>query len=82
MKDFKWVIRINQIKDCSVTVQDIDVALTLWDKNIAALKGKNTWRKTFPVPRDYVKVPLELMKLHKKVFMMTDIFFVKKYPFL
>jgi hypothetical protein len=26
MKDFKWVIQINQIKDFPVTVQDIDVA--------------------------------------------------------
>jgi hypothetical protein len=65
-----------------VTVQDIDVALNIWGKNIAALKGKTTRRKTIPVARDYVKVPLELMKLHKKVFLMTDIFFVNKNPFL
>ena len=26
-KDFKWVVRSNQIKDCPVTVKDIDVAL-------------------------------------------------------
>jgi acyl-CoA thioesterase len=32
-KDFKWVIRSNQIKDCPVTVQDrahVDVAHTIW----------------------------------------------------
>jgi hypothetical protein len=81
MKDFKWVIRSNQIKDCPVTLQDIDVSLKIWGKNIAALKGKTTRRKTIPVAKDYVKVPLELMKLHKEVFMMTDIFFVKKNPF-
>jgi hypothetical protein len=82
MKDFKWVVRINQIKDCAVTVQDIDVALKIWGKNIAALKVKTTRRKTIPVARDYVKVPLELMKLHKEVFLTTDIFFVNKNPFL
>jgi hypothetical protein len=81
MKDFKWVIRSNQIKDCPVTVQDIDVALKIWGKTIAALKGKTTRSKTIPVARDYVKVPLELMKLHKEVFLMTDIFFVNKNPF-
>jgi hypothetical protein len=58
MKDFKWVIRSNQIKYCPVTVQDIDVALKIWGKNIAALKGKTTQCKTIPVARDYVKVPL------------------------
>jgi hypothetical protein len=81
MKYFKWVIRSNKIKDCPVTVQDIDVALKIWGKNIAALKGKTTRRKTIPVARDYVKVPLELTKLHKEVFLTTDILFVDKNPF-
>jgi hypothetical protein len=81
MKDFKWVIWSNQIKDCPVTVQDIDVATNIWNKNIAALKGKTTRSKTHPVTRDYVKVPKELFKLHKEVFLTTDIFFVKKIHF-
>jgi hypothetical protein len=33
------------------------------------------------VARDYVKVPMELMKLHKEMFLTTDIFFVNKIPF-
>jgi hypothetical protein len=81
MKDFKWVIRSNHINDCPVTIQDIDVATKIWGKNIAALKGKTTRRKTHPVSRDYVKVPKELLKLHKEVFLTTDIFFVNKIPF-
>jgi hypothetical protein len=48
-----------------VTIQDIDVATKIWGKNIATLKGKTTWSKTHPVARDYVKVPKELLKLHK-----------------
>jgi hypothetical protein len=52
MKDFKWVSRSNQIKDCPVTIQDIDVATKIWGKNIAALKGKTTRIKTHPVDRD------------------------------
>ena len=67
MKDFKWVIRSNQIKDCPVTVEDVEVATKIWGKNIAALKGKTTRRKPMPVARDYVKVPTELLKLHKKI---------------
>jgi hypothetical protein len=42
IKDFKWVIQSNQIKDCPVTVQDIVTAHQIWGKNIAALKGKTT----------------------------------------
>jgi hypothetical protein len=81
MKDFKWVIRSNQIKDCPITIQYIDVATKIWGKNIATLKGKTTRSKTHPVARDYVKVPKELSKLQKEVFLTTDIFFVKKIPF-
>jgi hypothetical protein len=81
MNDFKWVIKSNQIKDCPVTVQYIDVARKICGKNIAALNGKTTRSKSIPVARDYVKVPMELMELHKEVFLTTDIFFVNKIPF-
>jgi hypothetical protein len=57
MKDFKWVIRSNKIKDCPVMIQDIDVAMNIWGMNIAALKGKTTRSKTHPVARNYVKIP-------------------------
>jgi hypothetical protein len=33
------------------------------------------------VVRDYVKVPKELLRLHKTFFLTTDIFFVNKIPF-
>jgi hypothetical protein len=76
------VIQSNQIKDCPVTVQDADVAFKIWGKNIAALKGKTTRSKPNPsVARDFVKVPVALMDLHKEVFLTIDIFFVIKIPF-
>jgi hypothetical protein len=81
MKDFKWVIRSNQIKDCPVTIQDINAAMKIWGKNISALKGNTTRRKMHPVVRYYVKVPKDLLKLPKEVFMTTDIFFVNKITF-
>ena len=80
-KDFKWVIQSNQIKDCPVTVQDVDVALKIWGKNVPALKGKTTRSKPRPVARDFVKVPVEILKLHKEVFLTANIFFVNKIPF-
>jgi hypothetical protein len=81
MKDFKWVIQSNQIKDCPVTVQDIDVAQRIWGKNFAALKGKTTRSKSILVAGYYVKVTMDLIKLHKEVFLTTDIFFVNKISF-
>jgi hypothetical protein len=80
-KDFKWSIQHNQIKDCPVTVEHVDTALKIWGKNVTALKGKTTWTKPDPVARDFVKVPMELLKLHKEVYITADLFFVNKIPF-
>jgi hypothetical protein len=82
MKYFKWVIRSNQIKYCPVTVQDVNVTINIWGRNIAALKGNTTRSKTNPVARDYVKVLMDLLKLHKEGFLNTAIFFMNKIPCL
>ncbi len=78
--DFKWIIRSHQIKNCPVTVDNVEVASQIWGEDIAALKGKTTRSKPAPVARDYIKVPLELLNLHKEVYMTIDIFFVNKIP--
>jgi hypothetical protein len=46
-----------------------------------ALKGKTTWTKPDPVARDFMRVPVEQLKLHKEVYMTADLFFVNKIPF-
>jgi hypothetical protein len=33
------------------------------------------------VARDFVKVPVELLKFHKEVYITADLFFVNKIPF-
>jgi hypothetical protein len=81
LKDFKWVTRSDQIKNCPVTAENVDVALKIWGKNIAALKGKTTRKKPDPVARDMAKVPMNLLQLHKEVFMTLDVFFVNSVPF-
>jgi hypothetical protein len=45
------------------------------------LKGKTTQTKQDPVARDFVKVPVELLKLHKEVYNTANLFFVNKIPF-
>jgi hypothetical protein len=67
-KDFKWINRSNQIKDCPVTVEHVDTALKIWGMNVMGLKGKTTRTKPDPVARDFVKVRMELLKLHKEVY--------------
>lgn len=45
MKDYKWAIQSNQIKNCPVVTQDVDNAQKIWGKDIDALKGKTTRSK-------------------------------------
>jgi hypothetical protein len=82
-KDFRWVIQSNQIKNCPVTVQAVDNATKIWGKDIATLKGKTTRTKPSPVAsEDFIKVPKEILDLHRDVFLTADIFFVNGIPFL
>ena len=64
-----------------MTLEDVDVALNIWGKSIAALKGKTTRSKPNTVARDYVKIPIDLLKLQKEVFLTLDILFVNNIPF-
>ena len=68
------MIHSNQIKNCPVTVEDVATASKVWGNNVDALKGKTTRRKPEVVKRDLVKVPKELMKLHKDIYLTADIF--------
>ena len=81
INDFNWIVRSNQIKDSPVTLRDVQVATSIWGKSVSKLKGSTTRTKSVPVSRDYIKVPKELLNLHREVFLTADIFFVNKIPF-
>ena len=46
-------------------VQDIDIAHAIWEKNIVDLKGKTKSKTPIHVAEGIVKIPKELIKLHK-----------------
>jgi hypothetical protein len=58
--DLKWVVQSNQIKDCPVTAQDVNVALKIWGPSVALLKGKTVCRTPPVVVQDIVEVPKEI----------------------
>ena len=76
VKDFRWIFKSNKITDCPVMVQYIDIEHEILGKDIAALKGKTTNKKQIHVSGELVKVPRDLIKLNKDVFMTADILFV------
>ena len=81
VKDLKWIVQANMLKDSPVTAQDVDVALKIWGPSVALLKGKTVPRKPPLVLEDIVEVPKELWQLHKRVTLMIDIFFVNCAPY-
>jgi hypothetical protein len=81
MKDFKWILQSNQIKDSPVLVVDAEVALKIWGPNIAVRKGKTMRSKPEVVVMDIVRIPKEIQEVHKIISMNIDIFFVNQIPF-
>ncbi len=80
-KDFMWILRSNQIKDCPVMVEDTMAAYKIWGPSVAALKGKTVWKKSEPAKADIVSIPKEICELHKEATLTIDSFFVNKIPF-
>ena len=68
VKYFRWIVQSQQIIDCPVTVQYVDIAQKIWGKNIAALKDNDTRKKPIHMAGDIVKTPKELVKLHKGIY--------------
>jgi hypothetical protein len=80
--DLKWIVQSNQIKDCPVTAQDVNVALKIWGPSVALLKGKTVHRTSLVIVQDIVEVPKEIRENHKRVTLTIDIFLSTGFPSL
>ena len=79
--DFRWLIKNNQIKNCEVSVCNIDTAQEIWGKEISALEGNTAQGNPTVVASYRIKVPKEIANIKKTVFLTADIFFVNRIPF-
>jgi len=82
VNDLKKIIKMNSIKDCPVTLSDIQVAERIFGPDIAGLKGKVTRRKPEVVREELVDIPPELKMWNYEVELFIDTFFVCGLPFL
>ena len=82
IEDFKNIIRMNGIKNCPVTVDDIKMCVDIHGPNIHALKGKSVRSKPPVVTTDYVEIPGALKDRNRMVDLCADIMFVQGIPFL
>ena len=59
VKDLKWIVKANMLKDSPVTTQYVNVALIIWGPSVALLKGKTVHRKPPLEMEDIVEGPKE-----------------------
>ena len=76
------MVRLNMLKDCPVTNDDIRNAHAIYGPDLASIRGKTVRRAPERVAVDYVEVPRHLLSLHKNVTLAADVMFVNGVPFL
>ena len=70
------------IPNCLVTIDYIKNYNTIFGLNVPSLKRKMLRRKTKPVVSNYVKIPKEILQLHKTAVVASDVIFVNWMAFL
>jgi hypothetical protein len=52
LKDYIQIIRQNGIKNCPVTVQDIERAIAIWGQDLGAVVGRTTRKRPITIDKD------------------------------
>ena len=60
IKDYKWILKSNQIHDCPMLYEDAVAAEKIWGLNITALKGKTPWKAPHSIASDIMEIPQEI----------------------
>ncbi len=64
-----------------MTLDDVKAAEVTWGRSVLKMKGNMTRKNGKRMTQSIVKVPMELIKLHKDVELAIDCFFVNKHIF-
>ena len=80
--NYKAIIQANTIKNCPVTIQDINLAERIFGPSISTMKGKST-RKTPPTTNnDYIEIPSELVANNRNIELCIDTLIINNCSFL
>ena len=80
--NFKNAIQMNGIKNCPVTIADINISIKICGTNIPTLKGKSKRCKPPQVINDCIKLPPELQANNKHLKLFANIFCIQGLTFL
>ena len=80
--NLKHLINGNFVKNCPVTINDINVAERIYGPNIGALKGKFVRQRPPVVQQDNIEIPEEILRLDEEIILYIDNIFINGLPFL
>jgi hypothetical protein len=78
----KALIKMNAIKNCPVTTEDVNNAKKIFRTDMSSIRGKLTRRKSTPVREDAIKIPEELISQNREIDLCIDIMYVNKCGFM
>ena len=71
VEDFKAILKMNLIKNCPITTEDINLAEKIFGPDIGSIKGKTTRRKPLAVVKSHIEIPKELISSQKEITLAT-----------
>ena len=80
VENFKHILRQHIIKNCPVTVEDVNIAEKIFGPDIGALKGKTTRKQPPRVKSDLVEIPPEIKTKYQNLEFCMDLMFVNGMP--
>ena len=81
LDNYKAIIRANMIRNCPVTITDIDNAERIYGPSVAALKGKSTRKTPKPIVDDVIDIPPEI-KMKRSIELCIDTMYINGEPML
>ena len=82
VENFKMMLKTNIIKNCPVTIEDVNIAERIYGKDIATLKGKNTRRTPNIIVNDEIEIPKELLEHNRELELCMDTMIVNGIPMI
>ena len=79
--DFRAIVSRGGVPGCDVTLEDEKAAKVIWGRSVLKMKGSTVRKNCKRLVQSIIKVPLELIKLHRDVELAIDICFVNKHIF-
>ena len=80
LRDYIGAVKTKML-NVEINSNDIANMVTIFGKNLGAIRGKTTNRTPSAVRFDYVEIPREFLNAHRNVEMNADIMFVNRIPF-